>query len=236
MLYGYPLAETINIGPQTVTVPGVRAPRFNVYGLNRMLRRINNDAHYKIKFPNNLKDLPEVLMSRIFAMLVEEKRKKHQELEEEALERKIVKYIQNRLPKYHDKMTADARQATSHEVNPLTFATYYRLLGPVLARHQTGNCGEYSALVVNLALREIQQDRIRVLRGDLGWGNNHVCVVIDAAANADPANYESYGGAALICDAWLDLVAAPTEYARVLRLINCDFEPHTFNSLNDVAA
>jgi len=208
---------TIPVG----TPPQAGASRFLAVTL-RTCFAINRDAHQKIRYPNNYQALPAALKTRIKVLLAEElggaDRRWGWRMQSEQRFQSMVRGVQ---------------EAWVQGTDP-TLLNYYRCLAPVVDQHQSGNCGEYVSLVVNMLLdRGVQESRIRLLKGSLGRSNNHICVVVDAAPDADPADGATYGGRAVICDAWLDLVAAPVEFFRVLDVIECEFEPDTLNVLND---
>ena len=229
MLYGAVIAETITLNvagavqPLTITVPGTRRPPLNQRLMIDKLKKVNELSHETIRFPQNFEDLPDVLSHRVWALILERKRN------DEAKRRKHYK----NLPAKYQRM-ADAAAEAVGEIQP-TYLAYYRCLVPVLAQHQIGNCGEYAALVVNELLGSVEEQRIRLLKGGLGHGNNHVCVVLDASRDAKPADGRSYGDRAVVCDAWLDFVAVPAEYFRVLNVIKCEFRPVALKGLADQA-
>jgi len=231
MLYGHTIGEVVTVMPPAagraaVTVPvlGVQRPPLHLRAMTDKLKAANKRAHSTILYPNNYQALPDALANRVWAMIVERKQQS---------ERRAQKHTY-RLPGKYKAMSEDAAQEASKVVGPpLDYRSYYRCLGPVLGRHQTGNCGEYSALVVNTLLESVPQQRLRLLQGDLGEDNNHVCVVLDASDDADPADWRTYGRSAIVCDAWLDLVGLAGEYFRVLRVIDCDFRPDALRRLSE---
>jgi hypothetical protein len=205
MLYGHSQAVGVP--------PGTRASRWLAVTL-RSCFEVNRDAHRVLRYPQNYQSLPAVLKARIKDLLAvdlggADKRKGWRAEAKET-------YLQ---------MSKSVAPSWVKGTDP-TYLNYFRCVASVVGRHQSGNCAEYCALVVNMLVdRGVQEHRIRLLQGGLGLWNNHICVVVDSAEGASPAEPATYGGGAVVCDGWLDLVAAAEEYFRVLDAINCGFKP-----------
>jgi hypothetical protein len=235
MLYGYPISETIALGigrAQELIVRGLRPPTYAVYGRAHLLRRINRTVHGVIPYPTNFPDLPAALSNRVWALIVAEKEAKKGYTPSEA------KYAYKKATRYKDMTEAIAKavdRAHPDSAQPLSYLAYYKCLVPVVGAHKLGNCGEYAALVVDKLLCKFDQPSIRLLKGALGADNNHVCVVLDADPAAKADDWRTYGATAVVCDSWLDLVAQPSEYFRVLNVLECAFKPNALTPLYERA-
>lgn len=236
MLYGCPISETIPVfaaGVEQLTIQGVRPAPYAVYGRAQLLRRINAEVHELVPYPANILALPDALCNRVWALIVGEKRKKKGSPDYEP---SVQKYAFRRAGEYEamsskiaqavDAVHPDATQRPSHYA-------YYRCLVPVVNEHRRGHCGEYAALVVDKLLAKLSQRSIRLLKGELGEDDNHVCVVLGADPSARADDWRTYGGLAIVCDAWLDLVAQPSEYFRVLKILDCQFRPNAMMALHE---
>lgn len=185
----------------------------------------NRDAHQHVKYPQNYQALPALLKARIKGSLSSDLGGDHLRKAWRATAAQNYRQIGPR---------AAPPQV---EGEPFNYHNYYRRIGPAVSELQSGNCGEYTALVVNMLLRRgVQEQRIRLLKGNLGRNNNHICLVVDIAEAATPGDRDSFGTDAVVCDGWLDLVVGPSVYFRVLDQLQCDFEPNQLATLADLVA
>jgi hypothetical protein len=209
---------------------------------------VNLEAHKNIKYPSNFQNLPSALYNIVFAALLEsaneqreqDQKKRMDEKKEyrwaERLQESSVRKFQEMSKAAGDRIN-DLAQMRAAQQKSITWKHYYRALAMVLGHHRVGHCGEYSALAVDhlITKQGVSYESVRLIAGTLNGGrDNHICVVVDAGLVKEVENPKSYSQTAIICDPWLDLVATPIEYFRVLEAIGCDFVPKNLRKLSDV--
>ena len=212
MLYGCTYSESF--------LTGGKKSRF-LMATVRMCSEINRILHDMIPYPQNWDCLPNKLALKISEKPAIKANKRW-------LNDEQVKYLE---------MVDDLKTNAKIE-GEFNYGSYYKALGPFVRKHSTGNCGEYCSVACNLMIkRGTDSQRIRLVSGWLeGEDNNHICLAVDVASDADPSDPSSYGPDCVICDPWLDLVATPAEYFACLREIECPFVPSGLRSLTETPA
>ena len=184
---------------------------------------INRKVHDVIDFPQNWDCLPDKLATQISKLLMHAKR-------ENFFKEAQKKYLgmSQGVQGHYSSVTKGMRK------EEVQWNHYHRAVALSVHEHGAGNCGEYVALVVShLVQAGMDPARIAQVSGELvGQGNNHTCIAINLALDAEPGLESTYGPNCVICDPWIDLVAQAGQYFLITQRLDMMFRPDSFLRMN----